>query len=59
MSATRKILGPSTILQAALPDILENVPNSYVENTMNVVQVRKYYFLYISLLVMHTIIPRK
>jgi len=39
LSTSRKILGPSTILQAALPDILEKVPQSYFENTMNVVEV--------------------
>ena len=39
LSTTRKILGPSTILQAAVPDILDKVPQTYFENTMNVVQV--------------------
>ena len=29
-----KIIGPSTILQAAIPDILTNVPQTYFENTM-------------------------
>ncbi|XP_065915330.1 tyrosine aminotransferase-like isoform X2 [Dysidea avara] len=38
LSTTRKILGPSTILQAALPDILAKVPQSYFKNTMNVVE---------------------
>ena len=39
LSTTRKILGPSTILQAAIPDILEKVPQAYFDNTMKVVQV--------------------
>ena len=42
LSTTRKVLGPSTILQAALPDILEKVPQSYFDNTMNVVEVSNY-----------------
>ena len=36
---SRKALGISTILQAALPKILESVPQSYYENTMSLVEV--------------------
>ena len=43
LSTTRKILGPSTILQAAVPDILDKVPQAYFDNTMKVVQVCMYY----------------
>ena len=36
---SRKALGISTLLQAALPKILESVPQSYYENTMSLVEV--------------------
>ena len=34
-----KALGISTFLQAAVPKILESVPQSYYENTMSLVEV--------------------
>ena len=36
---TRKSLGITTLVQAALPKILETVPQSYYENTMSLVEV--------------------
>ena len=36
---SRKALGISTLLQAAVPKILETVPQSYYENTMSLVEV--------------------
>ena len=35
----RKSLGITTLVQAALPKILETVPQSYYENTMSLVEV--------------------
>ncbi|XP_031550966.1 tyrosine aminotransferase-like [Actinia tenebrosa] len=38
VSLSQQILGPNTIIQAALPDILENTPRSFYENAINVMQ---------------------
>ena len=39
IQVSRKALGISTLLQAALPKILETVPQSHYENTMSLVEV--------------------
>ena len=36
---SRKSLGITTLVQAALPKILDTVPKSYYENTMSLVEV--------------------
>ena len=39
IQVSRKALGITTLVQAALPKILESVPSSYYENTMSLVEV--------------------
>lgn len=39
---SQQILGPNTLIQGALPDILANTPQSYFENTVKVIQVSMY-----------------
>ena len=36
---SQKILGPSTVIQGALPDILDKTPQSFFEKTVKVIQV--------------------
>ena len=36
---TTRILGPNSLVQAALPDILENTPQDYFENVMQIISV--------------------
>ena len=36
---SRKSLGITTLVQAALPKILDTVPKSYYENTLSLVEV--------------------
>ncbi|XP_020915561.1 tyrosine aminotransferase isoform X2 [Exaiptasia diaphana] len=37
-SLSQQILGPNTIIQAAIPDIFSKTPNSFYENAINVMQ---------------------
>ena len=39
VSLSQKILGPNTILQGALPDILEKTPQSFYDNGVAIIQV--------------------
>jgi len=39
IKVSRKSLGITTLVQATLPKILNTVPMSYFENTMNLVEV--------------------
>ena len=41
IQVSRKALGITTLVQAALPKILDTVPQSYYENTMSLVEVSK------------------
>lgn len=36
---SQQILGPNTLIQGALPDILAKTPQSYFENTVKVIKV--------------------
>jgi tyrosine aminotransferase len=36
---TTRILGPNSLVQGALPHILENTPQSYFDNVMNILSV--------------------
>ena len=36
---SQQILGPNTLIQGALPDILAKTPQSYFETTVKVIQV--------------------
>jgi tyrosine aminotransferase len=38
ISLAQQIMGPSSLIQGALPDILHNVPNSFFENICNLLQ---------------------
>ena len=39
MAMSQQILGPNTLIQGALPDILAKTPQSYFENTVKVIKV--------------------
>lgn len=39
IALSQQILGPNTLIQGALPEILANTPQSFFENSMNVIQV--------------------
>ena len=39
VSLSQRILGPNTLVQAAIPDILNDVPSSFYEETIAIVQV--------------------
>ena len=39
LDLSSRILGPSSVIQAALPDILSNTPKEYVSDIMNQIQV--------------------
>lgn len=38
VAMSQQILGPNTLIQGAVPDILANTPQSYFENTVKVIQ---------------------
>jgi len=38
MDLTTRILGPNSLIQAAVPEILANTPSSYFDNIMSIVQ---------------------
>ena len=39
VSLSQRILGPNTLVQAAIPDILNNVPTKFYNDTIGTVQV--------------------
>jgi len=39
IALSQQILGPNTLIQGALPEILANTPQSFFENSMKVIQV--------------------
>ena len=39
---SQQILGPCTLIQGALPDILAKTPQSFFENSVEVIQVSMY-----------------
>ena len=39
IAMSQQILGPNTLIQGALPEILANTPPSFFENTMKIIQV--------------------
>ena len=39
IALSQQILGPNTLVQGALPEILANTPPSFFENTMKIIQV--------------------
>jgi hypothetical protein len=39
MDLSSRILGPNSVAQAALPDILSNTPQEYFDDIMNQIQV--------------------
>ena len=39
VSLSQRILGPNTLVQAALPDILKNTPPEFFNNTVQYIQV--------------------
>lgn len=41
IALSQQILGPNTLIQGALPEILTNTPQSFFDNTMRAVQVRR------------------
>ena len=47
-----KILGPSTIVQAAIPDIFNNVPQDFHERNIKVFQVRLHIIMSVIILYM-------
>ncbi|KAK2550460.1 Tyrosine aminotransferase [Acropora cervicornis] len=42
VAMSQQILGPNTLIQGALPDILAKTPQSYFENTVKVIQCFQY-----------------
>lgn len=45
---TTRILGPNTLVQAALPDILEKTPQSYFDDVINILYVSLTLYIPIS-----------
>jgi len=41
IALSQQILGPNTLIQGALPEILANTPQSFFENSMRVIQVSR------------------
>jgi hypothetical protein len=39
MDLSTRILGPNSVVQAMVSDVLEKVPSSYYDNTMVIIQV--------------------
>ena len=41
VSLSQRILGPNTLVQAAIPDILDKVPSTFYSDTIAIVQVKQ------------------